>query len=55
LEDKLLEKILLIWTPAKTMKKTPETNREQEAAKRPPQKAQKTPESPKLVLEHLRR
>ena len=36
LEDKLLEKIVLIWTPAKTMKKTPQTSQEKEATKRPP-------------------
>ena len=47
LEDKLLEKIVLIWTPAKTMKKTPQTRHEEEATKRPPQKAQKSPGSPK--------
>ena len=33
LEDKLLEKIVLIWTPAKTMKKTPQTSQEEEATK----------------------
>ena len=32
LEDKLLEKIAMIWTPAKTMKKSPQTNQEQEAS-----------------------
>ena len=47
LEDKLLEKIVLIWTPAKTMKKTPQTSHEEEATKRPPQTAQKSPGSPK--------
>ena len=31
----------MIWTPAKMMKKTPQTNREQEAAKRPPPKDRK--------------
>ena len=45
LEDKLLEKIVLIWTPAKTMKKTPQTSQKEEATKRPPQKPQKSPGS----------
>jgi hypothetical protein len=38
LEDKLLEEIVLIWTPAKTMKKTPQTSQEEEATKRPPRR-----------------
>ena len=51
LEEKLLEKIVMIWTPAKTMKKTSQTNREEEATKRPPQKVQKAPGSSKWVSE----
>ena len=46
-EDKLFEKMAMIWTPAKTLKRLPQTNQEEEATKWNPQNAQKIPGSPK--------
>ena len=49
---KLLENIVMIWTP-KTMKKSAQTSQEEEATKTPPEKAQKARGTPKWVLQHF--
>ena len=40
---KVLEKIVMIWTPAKTMNNTSQTSQAKEVTKRPPQKVQNAP------------